>query len=205
MLLNHGQQSNLNGEFMKEIRFHGRGGQGVVIASRILALAAFKEGKYSQSFPFFGGERRGAPVEAYARLSTSPIEIRSKIKNPDYVIILDPHALKFSRPFEGLKSGGMAILNYPKTKRKFSVGDTFCHCDISIFTVDATQISIEVFGEQSFPITNVAMLGAFASATSEVSLSTVVEVLNYFFSGKSLIKNKRGALIAAQRLSEIKL
>ena len=75
---------------MKEIRLHGRGGQGAVTASEILAHAAFIDGKSSQAFPSFGSERKGAPVQAFARISDARIRTRAQIVNPDFVIIQDP-------------------------------------------------------------------------------------------------------------------
>ena len=78
---------------MIEIRFHGRGGQGAVLASELLAQAAFLDGKMPQSFPFFGVERRGAPVTAYARIDSKPIGLRTSIRSPDVVVVLDPGLL----------------------------------------------------------------------------------------------------------------
>ncbi len=75
---------------MIEIRFHGRGGQGAVVASNILADAAFREGKYVQAFPYFGVERRGAPVTSFTRIDKNPIKIKSQVYTPNYVVVLDP-------------------------------------------------------------------------------------------------------------------
>ena len=77
-----------------EIRFHGRGGMGAVVASQLLANAAFLEGRWAQSFPFFGVERRGAPVAAFARLADGPVETRNNVYEPDVVVVLDPSLLK---------------------------------------------------------------------------------------------------------------
>ena len=73
-----------------EIRWHGRGGQGVVTANEILAGAALQEGKYMKAFPEFGPERMGAPIRAFARVSDEPIKVHSQVYFPDYVIVLDP-------------------------------------------------------------------------------------------------------------------
>ena len=78
---------------LKQFRFHGRGGQGTVIGAELLAKAAFLEGKWSQAFPFFGAERRGAPVKAFTRISDHEILSRSQIYDPNYVIVLDPQVL----------------------------------------------------------------------------------------------------------------
>ena len=79
---------------MIEIRVHGRGGQGAVTSTELLALAAINEGKYAQAFPSFGPERRGAPVMAFVRISDAPIRTRERVYNPDIVVVLDPTILK---------------------------------------------------------------------------------------------------------------
>ena len=96
---------------MIEIIFYGRGGQGAVMASQILATAAFLEGKYAQAFPRFGGERKGAPVMAYVRISPDPIEVRNPIEEPDMVIVLDSALLKTVEPLNSLRANGLAIVN----------------------------------------------------------------------------------------------
>ncbi|EQD62299.1 hypothetical protein B1B_07325, partial [mine drainage metagenome] len=96
---------------MLEIRFHGRGGQGAVVASELLAEAVFLDGKVAQSFPFFGVERRGAPVTAFTRIEDHPIQIRSFIEEPDVVVVLDPGLLRDTPVTEGLKPGGLLLVN----------------------------------------------------------------------------------------------
>ena len=99
---------------MIEIRFHGRGGQGAVLASEMLAQAAFLDGKVPQSFPFFGVERRGAPVTAYARIDEKLISVRTSITAPDIVVVLDPGLLKTQPVADGLKPGGLVLVNSRK-------------------------------------------------------------------------------------------
>ena len=99
---------------MIEIRFHGRGGQGAVIASKILAAALFKEGKHAQAFPAFGGERRGAPVMAFTRFDKKTITRRSMVYEPDHVVILDESILEVADVTSGLKEGGWILINTPK-------------------------------------------------------------------------------------------
>ncbi|MCX5654408.1 MAG: 2-oxoacid:acceptor oxidoreductase family protein, partial [Planctomycetota bacterium] len=99
---------------LKEIRFHGRGGQGSVTAAEVLAKAAFKDGFVSQAFPAFGSERMGAPVRAFCRVSDKAIRARSEIHTPDYCIVQDPTLLETVNVFEGLKAGGMVVLNSEK-------------------------------------------------------------------------------------------
>src|SRR4030067_422369 len=100
---------------MIEIRWHGRGGQWAVTSVEMLALAAIEEGKYAQGFPSFGPERRGAPVIAFARVDEKPIRLRSKIYQPDVVVVLDPTLLKILDPSQGLKPGGLLIINTTKS------------------------------------------------------------------------------------------
>ena len=112
---------------MIEIRFHGRGGQGSVTAAEILAKAAFKDGKYVQSFPFFGVERRGAPVMAFTRIDDKPIDIRYQVYNPDYVLVLDDGLMNVVDVFSGIKENTEVIINIAEefkgsarnTKRSF--------------------------------------------------------------------------------------
>ncbi len=152
---------------MYEIRFHGRGGQGAVTASRILALAAFKEEKYVISFPFFGTERRGAPVTAFTRIDEEPILLKTQIYEPDFVVILDPYVLKTGDVTSGVPDDGMIIINTSKGPGDFDL-------DRKTVTVDATSIAVsQELGSRANPIVNTSMLGAFAKATGMVSLETV--------------------------------
>ena len=96
---------------MYEIRIHSRGGQGGVTAARLLALAAFRDGKYATACPFYGAERRGAPVVSYVRIDDRPIRVYSQIRNPDLVIVLDPSVMEVVDVLHGLKSGGKVLIN----------------------------------------------------------------------------------------------
>ena len=158
---------------MIEIRFHGRGGQGAVVASKILAVAAFKEGNDVQAFPYFGVERRGAPVTAYTKIDKRPIRIKSQIYEPDYVIVLDPSLLLSINVAEGLKDNGMVIINTDKSPDQLK---DKIHGRMA--TVDATAIAIEHrLGSKNAPIVNTAILGAFAKATGLVSIDSVAEAI----------------------------
>ena len=154
---------------MIEIRFHGRGGQGCVVASNILAQAAFKEGKDVQSFPFFGVERRGAPVTSFTRIDSKPIRLKSEIYEPDYVVVLDGSLLGSVDVTLGLKPGGLVLVNVDKEPSEVEL-------EGRIATVDATGIAIKRgLGSRASPIVNTAILGAFAKATGEVTIDSVVE------------------------------
>jgi pyruvate ferredoxin oxidoreductase gamma subunit len=100
---------------MLEIRFHGRGGQGAVTSAELIAIAAVGKGKYAQAFPSFGPERRGAPVVAFCRVDEKKILIRAKIYDPDVVVVLDPGLITLVNPLEGLKEGGILIVNTKKS------------------------------------------------------------------------------------------
>ncbi len=141
-----------------EIRLHGRGGQGVVTASLLLAEAAFRRGFHSQSIPFFGAERRGAPVLAFTRISSSEILERSQVYFPDCVIVLDPVLPEAVDVFEGLKSGGVALINTAKRPEEFS----FHQNELVIGTVNAVEIAIQNgLTISGTPVVNIPVLGAF--------------------------------------------
>jgi 2-oxoacid:acceptor oxidoreductase gamma subunit (pyruvate/2-ketoisovalerate family) len=154
---------------MIEIRIHGRGGQGAVIASKVLAAAVFKEGRYVQSFPAFGVERRGAPVMAFTRIDDQPVRIRCQIYEPDHIVVLDPTLLEAVDVTAGLKVGGWIIINSDQDPTTFELPAKY-----QVATVDANSIAIKYkLGPKSAPIVNTAILGAFAKATGIVSLEAV--------------------------------
>lgn len=151
-----------------EVRFHGRGGQGAVVASRILAEAAFIDGLQVQCFPEFGVERRGAPVTAYLRLSRSPILIRSGIYRPGAVVILSA-GLATQTALEGATENAVIVCNMPDdAPAPFDPGTR------TLARVDATAIARGAgLGTATTPIVNTAMVGAFARATGSVTLDAV--------------------------------
>ena len=158
---------------MKEIIFYGRGGQGVVIASRLLAVAAFKEGKNVQSFPFFGVERRGAPVTAYTRLDSREIRKRTPIKEPDYVLVLDPTLLENIDMTRGLKKSGCILINTTARKNSFPFSKRF-----KVFTFDAAAVAWKhEIGSKSAPIVNTSILGAFAKFSGDIGIESLVEAI----------------------------
>ncbi|HYK93798.1 MAG TPA: 2-oxoacid:acceptor oxidoreductase family protein [Thermoplasmata archaeon] len=161
---------------MLEIRFHGRGGQGAVVASELLAQAAFLDGLEPQSFPFFGVERRGAPVTAYTRVDRSPIALRTRVTSPDIVVVLDPGLLTAVPVTLGLKPEGLLLVNtphFPASLRTAFQG----RCA----TIDGTAIALGLkLGSASTPIVNTAVLGALARASSVVSLSSLTQAIRQF-------------------------
>lgn len=175
---------------MIEIRFHGRGGQGAVTAARLLAEAAFKEGKYCQAFPSFGAERRGAPVLAFTRIDNKPIRIRTLVYEPNHVVVLDSTLLDVINVAAGLKKGGIIVVNAKEVPEELKTA--------KVATVDATAIALDFLGA---PITNTAMLGAFARATKLVSLNSVVQVVEGYFGGKLAEKNVAAVKAAYEKTS----
>lgn len=166
-------ESIQKGKSMIEIRMHGRGGQGAVIAAKILASAVFKEGKFAQSFPSFGVERRGAPVLAFTRADDRPIRLRTAIYEPDHLIILDATLIKSTNVFSGLKAGGTIIVNSPSSIGVFN----FPH-EYSAAAVDAAGIAAKHnLGTKSIPIVNTSILGAFAKFTGVVGIDALIEAV----------------------------
>lgn len=158
---------------MIEIRFHGRGGQGSVTAAEILAKAAFKDGKYAQAFPFFGVERRGAPVMAFTRIDDKPIDIRYQIYNPDYVLVLDDGLMTVTDVFSGAKENTEVIINIAEEFKEKK--------DIPVYSIDATGIALDMLGRN---IVNTIILGYFAKKTQVVSIDSLIEVIKETFPGK---------------------
>jgi pyruvate ferredoxin oxidoreductase gamma subunit len=169
---------------LRELRIHGRGGQGSVTAAELIAVAAFKSGVYSQAFPAFGVERRGAPVQAFVRFSDSRIRLRSQVYEPDYIIVQDSSLIKDVDVFSGLKEGGIAIINTEKALT-FPVPET-----AKIITIDATSIALEMLG---VPITNTSLMGAFAAASGEISVEALEEAIKDRFTGSLAEKNINAA------------
>ncbi|RKZ21450.1 pyruvate ferredoxin oxidoreductase [bacterium] len=157
---------------MIEIRFHGRGGQGTVVASKILADAVSKEGKWVQAFPEFGVERRGAPVTAFIRIDEQPVYIKSKIYEPQHIVVLDPTLIQAVNVTEGLKEGGWIIINTERKPEDFNFGP------YKVATVDATRIAIKYrLGSKTAPIVNTAILGAVVNVLGLCRLDTLLDAV----------------------------
>lgn len=188
---------------MIEIKLYGRGGQGVVTGAELIAAAAFYDGKYSQAFPFFGVERRGAPIEAYARINDSFINLREQIKEPDIIIIQDSTLLNSNKNLlNGLRNNGVVLINtsqdlsylfkeigkvdeakdkgyilmlFDEKKKKFK-----------LIKVDGTSIALKILGK---PIVNTLIVFALAEATKIITAASVEKALKEKFSGEILQKN----------------
>jgi len=156
---------------MKEIRFHGRGGQGAVVASELLARAAIMDGLKAAAFPSFGSERRGAPVMAFCRIDDRQIRIHAGIYEPDYVVVLDAKLIGMVDVLDGLKANGKILVNSPKKPEQLGL-----ETDREMHTVDATGIALEMgLGSMAAPIVNTAVIGAFAAICPEVKIENIVE------------------------------
>jgi len=157
---------------MIELRFHGRGGQGAVVASKVLAEAAFHAGRYVQSYPDYGVERRGAPVVAFARIAEpgDDLFVRQDIRHPDHILVLDATLLSTADVLAGLRPGGWVVVNSPSPPAAIGVPAAF-----RAATVDASTIAItHRLGTPAQPVVNTAILGAFVRATGIVSLEDLL-------------------------------
>lgn len=169
---------------MIEIRFHGRGGQGAVTSAELVALAAIGEGRFAQSMPSFGPERRGAPVQAYLRVSDEPIRVRAEVTRPDIVVILDDSLIHVVDVTSGLKAGGQVIVNtrQPEADIRKAMGG-FAG---SLAMVDALAIALETL---KVPITNTTMIGALLKASGLVPLGSIVPQIHHRFNPKLAERN----------------
>jgi 2-oxoacid:acceptor oxidoreductase gamma subunit (pyruvate/2-ketoisovalerate family) len=162
---------------MIEIRMHGRGGQGAAVSSQILADAFFREGKEVQSFPMFGVERRGAPVAAFVRVDDKPIHARCELRDPKFVMVLDPTLVANVDISGGIKPGGLLVINSSDKSllEKFKG-------EYKVMLIDGTAIAIKHgLGSRVAPIVNTVMLGAFAKASGLVSIDSVCKCIQETF------------------------
>lgn len=166
-------------EGMVEIRWHGRGGQGVVTASELLAEAALLEGKFFQALPEFGAERSGAPIRAYTRLGSEPIHIHYAIAEPDVLIILDPTLLATPGLTQGLKPEGLILAN--TTASPEQVRSLLDAAAGTVYTLDASAIAQRAIGR---PIPNIPMLGALLTLLPLVALSSIRESIQRRLQGR---------------------
>jgi pyruvate ferredoxin oxidoreductase gamma subunit len=154
---------------LTEIRWHGRGGQGVVTAGKMLAQVALNSGQYFQAFPDYGPERAGAPIRAFTRVSPGPIHKHCQIQRPDIVLVLDPTLLEAVDVADGLHEDGVLLVNTDESPAK--VREMVGFQTGKVFTVDATKIALETLGRE---ITNTPMLGALVKATGILTVDDLV-------------------------------
>lgn len=178
-----------------EIRFHGRGGQGAVSAAALLSLAAFGDGFEAQAFPRFGSERRGAPVEAYVRISTTLIRRHNQVYQPDAVIIQDSTLLRSEPVTAGIAEHGLVILNAEQRPDEPDAGALRWIC------LPANQISETFLGR---PLPNTVLLGALAAATNWVSLAALEQAIGSHLArkGEKIVHANINALHEGYRLAQ---
>jgi pyruvate ferredoxin oxidoreductase gamma subunit len=182
-----------------EIRWHGRGGQGAVTAAKFLAEVALSKDFYFQAFPEYGAERMGAPIQAFTRLSNSPIYIRSAIEKPNVIVVLDPTLIGSVNILEGARSDTVILVNTPlspaEIKKMLNLEDK----KNRVLTVDATKIALETIGR---PIPNTPLVGALVKATGLFTLEEVIESLRASFGKKFSDEVVEGNITAVKRAYE---
>lgn len=175
---------------MYEVRIHSRGGQGGVCAARLLADAAFRGGKYATASPFYGAERRGAPVVSFVRIDERPIRIYSQIRHPDMVVVLDRSIMETIDIFQGLKKGGKVVLN---SAHLIAIEGYQTHC------VDLTGIAIgRTLMVAGSPVVNTPLLGALA----KIGIITLNDALAAI---RGMFTDERNVLAAEDAYRELVL
>ncbi len=182
---------------MIEIKFLGRGGQGAVTAANLIVQAAFKEGKFGLAYPSFGAERRGAVLNAYARIDNKPINVHQQIYEPDVVVVLDRKVIQMTNVVEGLKENGIVIINTDKIPEDLVFNGR-------LFIVDATRICLDLnLVISGWPVVNTAILGALSKATDIVKIDTLVQVIQENWKGEIGKKNADACLKAYNETYEV--
>ncbi len=156
---------------MKEVIIYGRAGQGAITTAAILGQALFLENKFCYAFPHFGAARMGAPMNAFLRFDVNPVKIKSKVYEPDYIIVIDPTLLSPLNCLNVLKSSGIAIINSEESFKPLKP-------EQKIYCVPALKIALETIGK---PFANTVLLGAFSKATGEVKLDSLLEAIKRRF------------------------
>ena len=178
-------------ESMTEIRWHSRGGQGGMTASKLLAEASFKDGNEVTAFSFYGAERRGAPVSSFTRIDDEPIKLYSRVESPDVVVVLDESLVDLESVTDGLDPKGTLVMN--------TTDPNLVEFDGDVFVVDASQIAREYdLQADGTPIVNTPMLGGVAAA-GLVDVGTVETVVEERF-GRA---NARAVRAAYERTEEV--
>jgi pyruvate ferredoxin oxidoreductase gamma subunit len=161
---------------MIQVRIHGRGGQGVVTAAELIAIAGFEGGLFAQALPSFGVERSGAPIQAFARLSETEIIVREHIYQPDFIIIQDASLISSVDVLFGANKKTVIMINTSKgpaeilQKIKTQKIQSFVPDITKIKTIDATKIALQIFGRN---LMNTVILGAFAKLSGHISLESL--------------------------------
>jgi 2-oxoacid:acceptor oxidoreductase gamma subunit (pyruvate/2-ketoisovalerate family) len=162
----------------------------------MLASAFVIEGKFVASFPMYGFERRGAPVQAFTRVDDKPIREKTQVYFPDCMVVIDPTLFKISSLFSGIKPDGILIANSPQVFEK-----SFDKNLKTAGVVNATQIAVEEIGRD---IPNTCLLGAFAATTQWLKLDSILASLKDYLSGDMLQRNIRSCQRGFQEVKVIK-
>lgn len=174
---------------MKEIRWHGRGGQGAKTVSELLALALLKHGDYVQAFPEYGPERSGAPLQAYTRSDQQPIRLHCGVTDPDIAVVLDDSLLREVPVSEGLKTGGFLLVNTAASETNIR---SLLNFDGQLYCIDADRIA----DEAGIPYSNVVVAGALAALMENPPLEYLLQAGRELLSAKLaesiVIKNLKG-------------
>jgi len=179
---------------MFAVRFHGRGGQGVVTAAELLAAAAFREDRYAQAFPSFGSERMGAPVTSFCRIDDKPIRTREPVTEPDALLIQDPTLLHQADVFAGLVAGGYILINAARDFTALGLDDLAArHESGRLLTVPAASLAMAHLGR---PLPGAPMLGGLAALAGPVSLDAVLAAIGERFAGQVAAGNAAAARAA---------
>ena len=193
-------KKNLIDNKIIEISYHGRGGQTAITASQLLAQLAFEKGfKDAIAIPIIGAERRGAPIQAFTKISRNkPIKTYDSVVNPDYIMVFDTSLLEIPRVKETIKEGVTLLINSAKPLDLSSFPK-----NLKLYLVDATGICIHRgFMHSSGPILNIPMLGAFGKITGYYDLKIMEKVLKKEFGENRLEKNMTVAKDAYESVRE---
>jgi pyruvate ferredoxin oxidoreductase gamma subunit len=177
---------------MIEIRIHGRGGQGNVVAAYMLAIAAIEVGRYGQAFPSFGAERRGAPVTAFVRIGDSPIRRRCQVIQPAFLIVQDEALLNVAGVTAGLKNEGAILVNSAHSSEELTE-----RLGRPTVALNGTALALEYLGR---PMPNTALLAGFLGLTEVLPLEAMAKAMGQRFKGEVLNKNMRLVEEAAKRV-----
>jgi pyruvate ferredoxin oxidoreductase gamma subunit len=161
---------------MKEIRIHARAGQGAITTAALLGEAYFLKGVYPYAFPHFGAARMGAPMNAFVRVDTRPVRLRSQIYEPDYILIVDATLMRGFNCLSGLKDNGIVLVN-----QRQGIESPKVNARQKVFLVPANDIALKTIGR---PLGNTALLGAYAAATGDINLDNLIDAVRQRFSGK---------------------
>jgi pyruvate ferredoxin oxidoreductase gamma subunit len=179
---------------MFQVRFHGRGGQGVVTAAELLASAAFSEDRYAQAFPSFGSERMGAPVMSFCRIDDKPIRTHEPVAEPDALLIQDPTLLHQTDLFAGLTADGYVLVNSAKDFAELGLAELAAkHPADRLLVVPASALAMTHLGR---PLPGAPMLGGLAALSGAVSLDAVLAAISERFTGKTADGNAAAARAA---------